>query len=145
LKVDVFNLPATLALVERTRERFGLSASRLGFVAGDFLKEPLPEGYDVMSFVRVLHDWAPQTAQALLQAAWAALPPGGRVIICEEFRTPERLAAQFFWTYFLIGVDSCVSRLREVELYERMLTQAGFHHVRVLPGGPFELVTAQKP
>ncbi|SES93542.1 Ubiquinone/menaquinone biosynthesis C-methylase UbiE [Myxococcus fulvus] len=145
LKVDVFNLPATRPLVERTRERFGLAPSRLGFVAGDFLKEPLPTGYDVMSFVRVLHDWAPQTAQALLQAAWTALPSGGRVIICEEFRTPERLAAQFFWTYFLIGVDSCVSRLREVELYERMLTQAGFHRVHVLSGGPFELVTAQKP
>ncbi|WP_371817330.1 MULTISPECIES: methyltransferase [unclassified Myxococcus] len=144
-RVDVYNLPATQALVERTRERFGLTASQLGFVGGDFLTEPLPSGYDVMTFVRVLHDWSAQTAQALLKAAWEALPSGGRVVICEEFRTPERLAAQFFWTYFLIGVDSCVSRLREVELYVQMLEGAGFQHVDVLRGGPFELVTAVKP
>lgn len=144
-RVDVYNLPATQPLVERTRERFELGPSRLGFVAGDFLQEPLPGGYDVLMFVRVLHDWSAQTALHLLKSAWAALPSGGRVIICEEFRTAERLAAQFFWTYFLIGVDSCVSRLREVEHYQRMFQEAGFHDTQVLGGGPFELVTAVKP
>lgn len=144
LRMDVYNLPATAPLVDRTRERFGLTPSQLGFVGGDFLAEPLPAGYDVMTFVRVLHDWSAQTAQSLLKAAWTALPSGGRVVICEEFRTPERLAAQFFWTYFLIGVDSCVSRLREVELYVQMLQDAGFQELEVLRGGPFELVTAVK-
>lgn len=144
LRVDVYNLPATEPLVARTRERAGLSSTKLGFVGGDFLKEPLPQGYDALSFVRVLHDWPAEVARSLMQAAFAALPSGGRVLICEEFRTPERLAAQFFWSYFLIGVDTCVSRLREVEFYLEALTHAGFTHARVLPG-PFELVVATKP
>ncbi|WP_233601249.1 MULTISPECIES: methyltransferase [Corallococcus] len=144
LSVDVYNLPATEPLVERTRERAGLSAKRLGFVGGDFLKEPLPRGYDALSLVRVLHDWPAEVARSLMQAAFAALPSGGRVLICEEFRTPERLAAQFFWSYFLIGVDTCVSRLREVEFYLEGLTAAGFTDAHVLPG-PFELVVATKP
>ncbi|MHA7627752.1 methyltransferase [Corallococcus sp. M7] len=144
LAVDVYNLPATEALVARTRERAGLSDKRMGFVGGDFLKEPLPTGYDALSFVRVLHDWPAEVARSLMQAAFAALPSGGRVLICEEFRTPERLAAQFFWSYFLIGVDTCVSRLREVEFYLEALTAAGFTHAHVLPG-PFELVVATKP
>jgi SAM-dependent methyltransferase len=144
LAVDVYNLPATEALVARTREHSELPASRLGFVGGDFLREPLPRGYDALSFVRVLHDWPAEVARSLMKAAFAALPSGGRILICEEFRTPERLAAQFFWSYFLIGVDSCVSRLREVEFYLRALTDEGFTAAHVRPG-PFELVVATKP
>jgi demethylspheroidene O-methyltransferase len=144
LSVDVYNLPATESLVARTRERAGLSPERMGFVGGDFLREPLPRGYDALSFVRVLHDWPAEVARSLMQAAFAALPSGGRVLICEEFRTQERLAAQFFWTYFLVGVDTCVSRLREVEFYLEGLTALGFTNAHVLPG-PFELVVATKP
>jgi SAM-dependent methyltransferase len=143
LTVDVYNLPATEALVARTREKHGLG-SRLGFKGGDFLREPLPRGYDALSFVRVLHDWPAETARALMKAAYEALPSGGRILICEEFRTPERLTAQFFWSYFLMGVDSCVSRLREVEYYLLALKDLGFHAPEVLPG-PFELVVATKP
>lgn len=143
LTVDVYNLPATEALVERTREKHHLGA-RLGFRGGDFLREPLPRGYDALSFVRVLHDWPAETARLLMKAAYEALPSGGRILICEEFRTPERLTAQFFWSYFLMGVDSCVSRLREVEYYLLVLKELGFRAPEALPG-PFELVVATKP
>lgn len=143
IQVDVYNLPATEALVARTREKHQLGA-RLGFVGGDFLKEPLPRSYDAISFVRVLHDWPAETARALMKATYEALPSGGRILICEEFRTPERLTAQFFWSYFLMGVDSCVSRLREVEYYLLALKDLGFKAPEVLPG-PFELVVATKP
>ncbi|WP_419145143.1 methyltransferase [Myxococcus stipitatus] len=145
LRADVFNLPATAPLVERTRRRFGLPPEQPGFVGGDFLQQPLPRGYDAISFVRVLHDWPMETARSLLKAAFDALPSGGRVLVCEEFRTPQRLAAQFFWTYLLIGVDSCASRLREVELYLDALRDTGFVDARALQGGPFELVTAVRP
>lgn len=143
LTVDVYNIPATEPLVARTRDKHGLG-KRLGFVGGDFLAEPLPKGYDALSFVRVLHDWPSETARHLMKAAYEALPSGGRIFICEEFRTPERLTAQFFWSYFLMGVDSCVSRLREVEYYLQGLRELGFKTPEVLPG-PFELVMAIKP
>ncbi|WP_104987602.1 methyltransferase [Sorangium cellulosum] len=142
LHATVYNLPATEPLVARTREARGLGA-RLGFTAGDFLREPLPGGHDAISFVRVLHDWPAETARALMRAAHAALPPGGQILISEEFRTPERLAAQFFWSYLLMGVDSCVSRLREVEFYTSALRELGFQGIEVLPG-PFEIVVGIK-
>jgi SAM-dependent methyltransferase len=143
LTVGVYNLPAVRPMVEATRRRFGCG-SRVRFVAGDFLREPLPAGYHALSFVRVLYDWPAATARRLLAAAYQALPAGGRVLICEEFRTSERLAGQFFWSYFLIGVDSCASRLREIEFYQRLLRQTGFEQVEVLTGGPFELLTATR-
>lgn len=143
LRADVYNLPAVAPLVAATRAARG-HPDRLGFVGGDFFAEPLPGGYDALSFVRVLHDWPNAVARQLVQQAYAALEPGGLLLICEEFRTPDRLAMQFFWSYFLIGVDSSVSRLREVDFYTELLTEVGFHHVAVLPG-TWELVTAYKP
>ncbi|WP_283137503.1 methyltransferase [Rhizohabitans arisaemae] len=142
LRVDVYNLPEAEPLVGRTRLD-SPHGHRLGFVGGDFLGEPLPAGYDALSFVRVLHDWPIPTARMLLRKAHGALPPGGRILICEEFRTPERLAAQFFWSYFLMGVDACVSRLYEIEHYVRLLRESGFGDVVVLPG-PVELIVATK-
>lgn len=143
LRADVYNLPAVAPLVERTARERG-HPGRLGFVGGDFFQEPLPTGYDVLSFVRVLHDWPTPDARRLAEKAYAALPPGGLLLICEEFRTPDRLAVQFFWTYFLIGADSAVSRLREAGFYTQLLSGTGFIDVEVLPGA-WELVVARKP
>jgi hypothetical protein len=134
---DVFNLPAVEPLV-RARAR-----DRLGFVGGDFLAAPLPGDYAVLSFIRVLHDWPADVARGLLAKAAAALAPGARIVICEEFRTDERLAIQLFWTYFLVGVDGCVSRLREVAWYEAALAELGFVDVRVIPGA-FDVIIATK-
>lgn len=140
LRGDVYNLPAVEPLV-RARARSAELEGRLGFRGGDFFAEPLPDGYDVLSFVRVLHDWPADTARGLLAKARDALAPGKRIIVSEEFRDPDRLAVQFFWTYFLIGVDACVSRLREARWYVDALLQLGFREIRVIPG-PVDLVTA---
>jgi hypothetical protein len=129
-------------LVEERARAAGL-AGRLGFVVGDFLAGPLPGGYEALSFVRVLHDWPADVARTLLEKAWSALPPGGRLAICEEFRTPDRLAIQFFWTYFLTGVDACTSRLREATWYTEALAALGFTEIRVIPG-VFDVVVATR-
>lgn len=142
LSCDIFNLPAVAPLVEERARATGL-AGRLGFAGGDFLNEPLPDSYDVLSFVRVLHDWPADVARMLLAKAKHALPPGGRIVVCEEFRTHDRLAVQFFWTYFLIGVDACTSRLREVEWYTEALAALSFVDIRVIPG-PFDVVVATR-
>jgi demethylspheroidene O-methyltransferase len=142
LSCDIFNLPRVAPLVEERARAAGLTSS-LGFVGGDFLAEPLPEGYDVLSFVRVLHDWPADVARMLLEKAKHALPPGGRLVVCEEFRTHDRLAIQFFWTYFLTGVDACTSRLREVDWYTEALAALGFVDIRVIPG-PFDVVVATR-
>jgi len=142
LACDVLNLPPVAPLVRDRAAARGLTG-RLGFVAGDFLAEPLPRGYDVLSLIRVLHDWPADVARQLLRAAADALAPGARIVICEEFRTPDRLAVQLFWTYFLVGVDSCVSRLREVVWYTDALAALGFVDIAVLPGA-FDVIVATR-
>lgn len=141
LNADLYNLEVVRPLWQKLVGSSGGESP--GFVAGDFLAEELPGGYDVISFVRVLHDWPDDVALMLIEKAFRALEPGGRIVVCEEFRTTERLAAQFFWSWFLIGVDSCVSRLREAEFYTRAFEKVGFRSAEVLPG-PFEVIVAVK-
>ena len=143
-RCDVYNLAAVAPLVRDRATASGLG-DRLGVMAGDFLAEPLPHGYDVLSFIRVLHDWPADVARGLLRKAADALAPGARIVVCEEFRTPDRLAVQLFWTYFLIGVDHCVSRLREVEWYTDALTQLGFVELRVLRGAFDVVIGTRRP
>lgn len=68
---------------------------------------------------------------------------GRPAVICEEFRDHDRLAVQCFWTYFLIGVDACVSRLREVSWYQDVLAVLGFRDITVLPGA-FDLIVTTR-
>lgn len=141
LRIDVYNLPVVRPLVEQKARQAG---ERLGFVGGDFLLEDLPTGYDAMTFVRVLFDWPADVVKRLLRKALAALPPGGRLFICEEFRTPDQLATEFFWQYFLIGVDSNPYRLREKGSYLLTLREIGFQDIAVHPGPP-EIIAARRP
>lgn len=143
LTADVFNLPSTRDVVLE-RAASSPARDRLRFVPGDFFADELPSGYDVVSFVRVLHDWDEKRARDLLAKGARAVAPGGRLVVCEEFRTSERLAIQFFWTYFLIGVDACESRLREVEFYVNELIALGFRDVQVISGA-FDIVVARRP
>jgi SAM-dependent methyltransferase len=144
VEADVFNLAALRPVFDRAQAAGGGAKVGVGFVAGDFLREDLPRGYDVLSFVRVLHDWPNDVAAMLVKKAFDALPPGGRIVISEEMRDAERLAIQFFWSYFLVGLDGCVSRLRESAYYEALLGRVGFVDCHVLRG-PFDVVVAVRP
>ncbi len=65
---EVTSTTAVAPLIEERARAAGL-ADRLGFAGGDFLAGPLPEGYDVLSFVRLLHDWPAGVARTLLEKA----------------------------------------------------------------------------
>lgn len=51
--------------------------------SGSFRTDPLPQGADAISLIRVLYDHADATVAALLGACHAALPPGGKLVVSE--------------------------------------------------------------
>lgn len=63
--------------------------SRIRFVPGDFLRDPLPSA-DVLVFGHILHDWDLPTKQLLLRKAFDALPDGGTVLVYETLIDDER-------------------------------------------------------
>jgi hypothetical protein len=83
-----FDLPEARPLFERYVSAQGLAA-RLGFAAGDFHRDPLPQG-DVLVLGRVLHNWDLATKRMLLRKAHAALAPGGALIVYERLIDDDR-------------------------------------------------------
>lgn len=131
LRCTVFDLPA---VAERARRRFaelGLEA-RATAVGGDFFGDALPRGADLVSLVRVLHDHDDGPVVRLLQAARAALAPGGRLLIAEPLRTraAPRVGDAYF-SFYLLAMGQ--GRARSADELGSLLRAAGFGPPRVLP------------
>jgi len=143
----LFDLPAVTDRAATRFARDGLS-DRLTIVPGSFRTDPLPQGADTISLVRVLYDHSDDTVGALLAAVFAALPPGGRVIVSEPMsggNRPDRATDTYFALYTLaMGTG----RTRSAERICSMLAEAGFAKPRShRTQRPFvtSVVTAVKP
>jgi demethylspheroidene O-methyltransferase len=123
LRLKLFDLPA---VVERARARFAASGLVVEATGGDFRTDPLPEGADAISLVRVVHDHDDATVLALLRAVRRALPPGGTLILAEPMaETPgaEPIGDAYFGLYLLAMGRG---RPRSPARLAALLTEAGF-------------------
>jgi demethylspheroidene O-methyltransferase len=103
LTFQLFDLPL---VADRARAKLAARGleSRVTVFEGDFLNDSLPQGADIVSLVRVLHDHDDESARALLARAFAALPPGGTLLIAEPMaETPggEPIGDAYFGFYLL--------------------------------------------
>ena len=125
----LFDLPG---VVEVARQRFaeaGMS-ERVSVVGGDFARDALPPGADLITFVRVLHDHDDPQVLAVLRAAHAALAPGGRLLVAEPLAGPPgalRMGDAYFGIY-LWAMGS--GRPRTAAELAGMLETAGFRRIQ---------------
>lgn len=78
----VFELPAVRPFFEEYMAELGLT-DKVVFHGGDFFDAEMPTA-DVLVLGHVLHDWAESDRQQLLNRAYAALPPGGAVVVYDQ-------------------------------------------------------------
>lgn len=114
---------------------------------GSFRDDPLPQGADAISLVRVLYDHADDTVAALLSEVHRALPPGGRIIVSEPMTggaMPTRAGDAYFAIYTLaMGTG----RTRSPDEISQVLALAGFDRIETCKTArPFvtSVVTARK-
>jgi SAM-dependent methyltransferase len=74
-----YDLAAVGPIFKEYVASFGLD-DRLTFVAGDMHEGPLPQA-DVISFGHLLHGHSESTRRQLIGKAYAALPPGGSLLV----------------------------------------------------------------
>jgi demethylspheroidene O-methyltransferase len=122
LDIALFDLPAV--------------AARAGAIVthgGNFFEDRLPEGYDLISLVRILHDHDDEPAMRLLRNIRRSLPPDGRLMIAEPMagtRGAESMGDAYFGMY-LWAMGS--GRPRTVHEIRAMLADAGFASAREIP------------
>jgi len=125
LRCTSFDLPG---VAMRARERVATAGleSRVSIAAGDFFRDPLPEGADAVTLLRILHDHDDGPALALLRAVRRIMPPNGRLLIAEPMSNGKggrRIADAYFGMY-LLAMGS--GRPRSVDETARLLKLAGF-------------------
>ena len=124
LSVTVFDLPGVV------REGRRLAGPRLEFVSGDFLRDPLPRGCDVVLASDILHGQRAPDAVRLVRLLHEALEPGGllvlRDVLMDGDRTGPRWAALFSLTLLATSGSRCYAE----DEVRGWLAEAGFVDVR---------------
>ena len=130
-RLGILDLPEVVAAA---RQRLATSpiAKRLTFHPADFLKDPVPQGYDCVTLVRILHDHDDGPARHLLENIRSSLASGGRLVIAEPMAGTRgaRAMGDAYFGFYLWAMRS--GRPRKAEEIGRMLELAGFASWRQL-------------
>lgn len=143
ISATVFDLPGVCEIGEQ-HVRGEPESSRIAFLKGSALTDPLPGGQDLVTFKSMLHDWPDREARQLLVRGSQALRRGGTLLIFE--RAPleiDEAAPSFSMIPFLLFFRS----FRSPVIYREQLEALGFEDIEVKPirlETPFFLVTGRK-
>jgi demethylspheroidene O-methyltransferase len=132
LSLKLFDLPAVAQSGQQRLNSQGL-AQRSQVVGGDFLRDPLPQGADVATLIRVVHDHDDARVMHLLRAIRAALPRDGTLVLAEPMSgtTGAEPMGDAYFGFYLLAMGR--GRPRRRDELTAMLQAAGFDRVRSLP------------
>ena len=132
LHAVIFDLPGPLTLAYQLVSAAGLT-DRISLVVGDFRTAPLPRGFDLALLSNILHGQSAETNQQLLTAVFAALEPGGELILRDVLMNEDR-TTPVFGALFAVNLvlHSPAGRCYTYSEVSSWLTAAGFHDLEVL-------------
>jgi cyclopropane fatty-acyl-phospholipid synthase-like methyltransferase len=149
LTATVLDLPGVLEVTRELVDEQGL-ADRVDLLAADYRSAPFGSGYDAALLSGMMHRETPDTCRLLLQKAFAALEPGGLVVVSDVFFEDDDKNSPPFATYFALNMMLMAehgSAHAKTEMGAWM-TAAGFTGVEVRdlpPPNPHTLVVGVKP
>ncbi len=123
LRLTLFDLPAVAARAESRLAAAGL-AGRAHAIGGDFFRDALPAGADLVTALRVIHDHDDAAAASLLKAMRAAIAPGGTLLLAEPMAEAAGAAGDAYFGFYLLAMGS--GRPRPAAQLVSMLLDAGF-------------------
>ena len=139
LKLKLFDLPQVAELAQDDFKKKSLS-DRIEAFGGDFLKDALPNGADLITLVRVAHDHPDAHVNTILRSIFKALPAGGTLLLTEPMAQEghETPLGDAYFHFYLLAMGS--GRLRTIQELSDMILAAGFNSVEVL-NNPMPLQT----
>jgi len=142
LRGTVFDLPVVCD-IGREHVRREPEAPRIDFVKGSALVDPLPTGFDLITFKSMLHDWSNDDATRILTWASQFRDAGGTLLIFE--RAPIEVGTASV-PYSMIPMLLFFRNFRSPLFYQERLKELGFEGVEIQTihlEMPFFLVTAR--
>ncbi len=129
LTLALFDLPPVAALARQRILAAGL-AGRAKAHGGSFFDDALPQGADLFTLNRVLHDHDDPAARALLKAIRKAIAPQGTLLIAEPMSgTPgAKASGDAYFGFYLLAMGQ--GRPRTLEEIKALLANAGFGAAR---------------
>lgn len=129
LQLMLFDLPAVAARAQDRFARAGLQ-QRASATGGSLLSDPLPEGADIVSLVRVIHDHDDDTVLRILRAVHRALPAGGTLLLAEPMAgtAGAEPVGDAYFGFYLLAMGK--GRARTLGELHELLSRAGFGRIR---------------
>lgn len=126
----VFDRPVAVDTATRTATEAGLS-NRVETVAGDFLTDPLGEGFDLALCFNVVHGLLPAENRRLFARVADAVGAGGHVAVLDQFEgsAPTPVGRAGLALVDLAYLVTIAGRTYPVDAVEEWLTEAGFENV----------------
>jgi hypothetical protein len=136
LAATVFDLPGPVEIATENIARHGLG-SRIGTLAGNFLKDDIGSGYDFIWISHILHSHDEAQCRLILDKAFAALNPGGQIGIQDFFLNDDGytpLEAALFSVHMLAVTPG--GRSYTYRETAAMMEEAGFQAPRHIVTSP---------
>jgi SAM-dependent methyltransferase len=136
-RVTTVDFPEMTPITREFAERFGV-ASRYGHLEGDLREVEFGrEAFDLIILGHIIHSEGEKRGKELLAKSYAALKPGGKLLIAEyvpnDSRTGPAMPLLFGLNMLLQTDEGAVFTLRE---YRAWLKDAGFGKVSTIPAPP---------
>jgi SAM-dependent methyltransferase len=115
-----------LAIARRNAEAAGVAA-RYHLIPGSAFEVEFGTGYDLVLLTNFFHHFDPETCEALMRKAHAALKPGGRAVTLEFVPNEDRVTppAEAAFALVMLGTTPAGDAYTFSE-FERMFRHAGF-------------------
>lgn len=144
LETALFEQP-DVVVVARQHLAASPAGKQVKVIEGDFFTDPLPEGYDTVLLVNVVHLFSPDHNLALLQRTRERVPSGARLLLVDFWTDPSHtqptFAALLAGEFQMFTGEGDVYSEQEVRVW---LQQTGWRALERKPlAGPASLIVAE--
>ncbi|MDQ5986372.1 MAG: 3-hydroxy-5-methyl-1-naphthoate 3-O-methyltransferase [Syntrophus sp. SKADARSKE-3] len=147
MKATLFDRPAVIEIARGRLADAGM-LDRVRLVSGDFYKDELPGGHDLVLLSAIIHQNSPVENVKLFRKVLRAMVPGGRLVIRDHVMEPSRTEpadGAIFAVNMLVNTPG--GSTYTFDEINHWLEEAGFTGIRLLKTGKHmdALIEAIKP
>lgn len=144
LNCVVYDAPEVIKISEKIIKKYNMQ-SRVKTVAGDFLQNPIPAGFDAVFLSSIIHIYNEEENTALFKKIYSSLNDGGKIIIKDYILDDNKITppyAAVFSVHMMVATKTG-GVYTEKEVFSA-LKKAGFKNIKRRDILDFSLITGEK-